>query len=102
MPDPLDTLARSRALWNRRHLDLRSDETLAQIIDRGAVADWSALYALMAGPQQEAATMRERVYQLLHRVPTAYPWLWLAALQSLGHAVDWSSAPREDPGLATI
>ena len=34
------SLAHSRALWNRTHLDLRSDEILAQILDRGSMDDW--------------------------------------------------------------
>lgn len=102
MADPKDTLARSRALWNRSRLDLRSDETLAQILDRGSVEDWRALYALMSGGGEEARGLRERVHALLFRVPTEYPWLWLAALAALGHPVDWSREPKVDPGVAVI
>jgi len=36
----LDDLTHSPALWNRSHLDLRSDEILAQILDRGSMDDW--------------------------------------------------------------
>ena len=35
----------SRALWNRSALDLRSDEILAQILERGDLASWRVLYA---------------------------------------------------------
>jgi hypothetical protein len=98
----METLARSRALWNRDRLDLQSDETLAQILDRGSLSDWRALYALMGRSVPDAASLRERVHALLFRVPTGRPWLWLAALASLGHATDWSRAPRVDPGVAEI
>lgn len=65
-------LARSRALWNRSHLDLRSDEILAQILDRGTLEDWRALYELArtdpalrtrapaAGLRRRHLTQRER------------------------------------------
>jgi hypothetical protein len=102
MPDPMEILARSRALWNRSRLDLRSDETLAQILDRGSVEDWRALYAIMAGVGADAEDLRQRVHAVLFRVPTGYPWLWLAALASLGVRVDWSKPPRVDPGVAAI
>ena len=31
---------RSQALWNRSRLDLRSDEQLAQLLDRGELSAW--------------------------------------------------------------
>ena len=99
MKDPLEVLARSRALWNRSHLDLASDEILAQILDRGTPEDWRALYALMSS---SGAALRRRALQLLYRVPTGRPWFWLAALQSLGETIDWSREPSCDPGWADI
>ena len=36
----------SRALWNRSQLALESDEVLAQLLDRGEVSTWRALYQL--------------------------------------------------------
>ncbi len=40
------TLASSAALWNRDRLDLSSDEILAQLLDRGDLGDWRALFDL--------------------------------------------------------
>ena len=99
---PLDTLARSRALWNRERLDLESDEVLAQILDRGSIDDWQALYRLLSGEEKAARTLRERVRRLLLTVPTARPHFWLAALSSLGCPVDWGVEPRRDPGEACL
>jgi len=56
-------LSRSRALWNRDGLDLRSDEVLAQLLDRGELAAWRALYRLArqdAELRQRIATNRKR------------------------------------------
>lgn len=97
-----ETLARSRALWNRKGLDLASDEVLAQILDRGSVEDWRALFHLMAGEGEEARRLRERVHRVLMRVPTGRPYFWMAALAGLGHPIDWSARPREDDGEAHI
>jgi hypothetical protein len=77
-------LASSRALWNRRGLDLRSDEVLAQILDRGEMAAWRELYALA----REDAELRRRIARIAVRVPLPLPHFWLAALKSLGEAVD--------------
>ena len=99
---PLDILARSRALWNRNRLALDSDEVLAQIVDRGALEDWRALYQLMARDGQDGARLRARVDGVIRGVPVGRPYFWLAALQSLGHAVDWSVEPRQSPGEAAI
>src|SRR5262249_2273231 len=41
-----DHLSRSRALWNRSRLELESDETLAQLMDRGEIEAWRELFAL--------------------------------------------------------
>ncbi len=103
MNDPMSVLARSSALWNRSHLDLASDEILAQLLDRGAPADWRALYSLMNGSDALlAASLRRRALSVLYRVPTGRPWFWLAALASLGEVIDWSRTPAVDPGWSDI
>ena len=99
--EPLEVLARSRALWNRAGLDLNSDETLAQILDRGSIEDWRALYSLMANGGEEAACLSARVHALLSRVPIAHPYFWLAVLAGVGQNVDWS-LPREAAGEADL
>ena len=50
-----------RALWNRATFDLRSDEVLAQILDRGELADWRALYRLAHADAQLRARIRRLV-----------------------------------------
>ena len=77
-------LSRSRALWNRSGFDLRSDEVLAQLLDRGELEAWRALYKLA----REDAELRRRIARLVLSVPTPMPHLWLAALRSLGEPVD--------------
>lgn len=79
-----DALAHSRALWNRRALDLRSDEVLAQILDRGEMAAWRELYALARAD----AELRRRIGRVAVTVPLPLPHFWLAALASLGEALD--------------
>lgn len=79
-PDLLD----SRALWNRTQLDLRSDEVLAQLLDRGELAAWRALYRLA----REDAALRRRITHLVLTVPLPMPHLWLAALKGLGEPVE--------------
>jgi hypothetical protein len=80
-----------RALWNRGMLDLRSDEVLAQVLDRGELADWRALYRLAHGD----ARLRARIRRLVLTVPLPFPHFWLAALASLGDPVDFD-APVPD------
>lgn len=80
----MSSLEHSRALWNRTHLDLRSDETIAQILDRGTLADWRELWQLMRADQQ----LRARVHAIVTTVPLPLPRLWLAALANLGERVD--------------
>lgn len=87
----LEALARSRALWNRTSLDLRSDEVLAQILDRGEMEAWRALYALA----QDDVELRRRIARILQRVPVPLPRLWLAALSGLGEPVDLAAAVPE-------
>jgi hypothetical protein len=81
-------LARSRALWNRSHLDLRSDEILAQILDRGSLADWRELYALA----RDDAALRARILRTIECVPLPLPRFWQAAMAHLGEAVDFDRA----------
>ena len=80
-----------RALWNRDALDLRSDEILAQILDRGELADWRELYRLA----HDDAQLRSRIDRLVRAVPVPLPHFWLAALASLGETVDFD-APVPD------
>jgi hypothetical protein len=77
-------LERSRALWNRRSLDLRSDEVLAQILDRGEMEAWRELYRLA----QNDAELRRRIARIVMTVPLPLPRFWLAALASLGEDID--------------
>lgn len=93
----LDILRRSRALWNRCRLDLESDEILAQILDRGEMASWRALYRLA----REDSALRRRIARLVTTVPLPLPHFWLAALASLGEPVDFTAPlpSYEDGGI---
>ncbi|MFY9346093.1 MAG: hypothetical protein WAT39_26620 [Planctomycetota bacterium] len=89
-------LARSRALWNRSRLDLRSDEILAQILDRGSMDDWRELWALARAD----AALRARVIALIGRVPLPLPRFWLAALALPGEPADLGrSLPVDESGV---
>jgi hypothetical protein len=82
----MEPLEASRALWNRSQLDLESDEVLAQILDRGELAAWRALF-------QRARTdprLRARIKHVVLTVPMPLPRFWLAALASLGESLDLS------------
>jgi hypothetical protein len=89
---PFETLAHSRALWNRTCLDLASDETLAQVLDRGSLEDWRALYALA----KDDAGLRTRIVDIVGRVPMYLPHLWLVAMQGLGAKVDLDRVALND------
>ncbi len=89
-------LERTVVGWNRSRLDLRSDEMLAQILDRGDLAAWKELYALAAGD----APLRRRILGVVRRVPLPYPAFWLAALASLGEEIDWTLPLPDDEGAA--
>ena len=89
-------LERTVVRWNRSRLDLRSDEMLAQILDRGDLAAWEELYALAAGDD----ALGRRILGVVRRVPLPYPAFWLAALASLGEAIDWTVPLPRDEGLA--
>jgi hypothetical protein len=82
--------------WNRDHLDLASDEVLAQVLDRGDLAAWRELYALAA----ERAELRRRILGIVARVPLPFPAFWRAAMASLGEDVDWSVPLPADQGIA--
>ena len=91
-----EALARVVTGWNRSRFDLGSDEMLAQILDRGDLAAWQALYALAAADP----ALRRRILAVVRRVPLPYPAFWLAALASLGEAIDWTSPLPVDAGIA--
>jgi len=90
------TIETSRALWNRDRLDLRSDEVLAQILDRGEVGAWRDLYRLARTDRE----LCDRIHRLATTVPVSLPRFWLAALASLGETVDLG-APVPDYYEAT-
>ena len=81
--------------WNRSRLDLASDEMLAQVLDRGDLAAWRELYHLAATDD----FLRRRVLAIVRRVPLPFPRFWLAALGSLGEAIDWAAPLPQDPGI---
>lgn len=91
----MNRLTHSRALWNRDRLELASDEVLAQILERGEPAAWRDLYALAKGD----AELRTRIVRLVYRAPLPLPRFWLAAMASLGEAVDLA-APLPRYGLS--
>ena len=82
--------------WNRNRLDLASDEVLAQILDRGDLASWQELYELAFSDP----ALRQRILGVVRSVPLPYPSFWLAAMASLGEAVDWATPLPQDPGIA--
>ncbi|MCK6556251.1 hypothetical protein L6Q96_16975 [Candidatus Binatia bacterium] len=81
-------LETSRALWNRSGLDLESDEVLAQLLDRGEMDVWRALYRLARADRH----LRARIERIVLTVPLPLPRFWLAALASLGEPVDLGAA----------
>ena len=87
-----------RALWNRGALDLRSDEVLAQVLDRGELADWRELYRLAHGDAQ----LRARIRRLALTVPLPFPHFWLAALASLGDPVDFDAPVPDYYNTSTV
>jgi hypothetical protein len=91
-PPPLRS---SRALWNRSRLDLRSDEILAQLLDRGEMDAWREVYRLASADP----SLRRRIVQVVARVPIGFPRFWLAAMASLGETVDLGRALPEDRGV---
>ena len=92
------TRALERAVtgWNRSRLDLRSDEVLAQILDRGDLEAWRELYAIA----RQEPDLRSRILRAVQVVPLPYPGFWRAALAALDEPVDWSLPLPHDDGLA--
>ncbi len=82
-------LNRSRAVWNRASVDLRSDEVLAQLLDRGEMAAWCELYRLARSDPE----LRRRIHRIVRTVPLPLPCFWLAALASLGEPIDFDVMP---------
>jgi len=76
-------------------LDLASDEALARVLDRGSIEEWRAVYHLLAGNTDASRQLQERIYQILLRVPTARPYVWVTVLTSLGYPIDWTATPRQ-------
>ena len=74
----------SRALWNRSEANWDSDEVLAQILERGTMADWREIYLRAEGDRG----FRERLTRLVLTVPLPLPRFWLAALANLDPNVD--------------
>ena len=89
---PEQTLAASRALWNRTGFDPASEEALAQVLDRGSMADWRALHALARVDQ----SLRRRIVHVVARAPMYLPHFWLAAMESLGEVVDQARVAPSD------
>ena len=65
-----DALETSRALWNRSRLDLGSDEVLAQLLDRGQMIEWRALYSLAKADAQ----LRSRIKRIILTVPLSFSY----------------------------
>jgi hypothetical protein len=86
------------------HLDLQRHPQLRrslhgpahQPLDRGDLAAWRELYHLAAADDR----LRRRLLAIVRRVPLPYPRFWLAALGSLGEAIDWTAVLPEDSGIA--
>lgn len=92
---PAPDLSGSRALWNRGTLDLGSEETLAQLLDRGELWVWRELYARA----QNDAALRARIAHIVRRVPLPYAHFWLAALRTLGERIAFDTPlPEETSG----
>jgi hypothetical protein len=92
----MTALERTVVSWNRDRIDLRSDEMLAQILDRGGLAAWGELYRLASHDR----ALRRRILDIVFRVPLPYPAFWLAALHGLGEPIDWSVPLPRDQGVA--
>ncbi len=88
-------LAGSKAFWNRSSVDLRSDEQLAQLMDRGSVADWAVLRDLALSD----AVLRARMREIVERVEIGFPGFWLALLEGMGEPVDWDKPLPKDQSL---
>lgn len=65
---------------------------LAQLLDRGDLADWRELYRLAA----EDASLRRRIVRVCTTVPIATPHLFIAAMTALGEPAEPYPEPRAD------
>jgi hypothetical protein len=72
------------ALWNRTHGELGSDEFLAQLLDRGGLPAWRALFEVARTDQE----LRGRIARCVRSAPLAHGRFWLVALAVLGEPVD--------------
>ena len=89
-------LAASKAMWNRSIIDLRSDEQLAQLMERGTLADWADLRDLAATD----ASLRARMRSIVETVEIGFPGFWLAhRVASMGEPVDWERPLPTDQGV---
>jgi hypothetical protein len=86
----------SRALWNRDVLDLRGDEVLAQLLDRGEPAAWRELYRRAKADGE----LRARLLRIIRSTPLPLPRFWLALLAAAGETVDFDAPvpPYADGG----
>jgi len=91
----MTALASSKAMWNRSTVDLRSDEQLAQLMDRGSLADWAELRNVATTD----ASLRARMRTITETVEIGFPGFWLALLTSMGEPVDWNLPLPKDQGL---
>ena len=66
------------------------------MLDRGGVEAWRELYRLASTDP----SLRRRILGIVRRVALPYPGFWLAALASLGEAIDWTVSPPRDDGMA--
>lgn len=82
-------------MWNRSAVDLRSDEQLAQLMDRGTLTDWAELRNLA----NNDASLRARMRTIVETVEIGFPGYWLALLSSMGESVDWDRPLPRDQGL---
>jgi hypothetical protein len=63
--DASSPLERSPALLSRSRLDLRGEETVARLLDRGTLDDWRELYRLA----RRDAELRARLGPIVSSVP---------------------------------
>ena len=91
-------LQRSQALWNRTGFELASDETLAQVLERGELNAWRELYRLA----RDDGALRARIAGIVTTGPLPLPHFWLAALASLGERLDFDALLPEYGGPARI
>lgn len=73
---------------------MESDEVLCQILDRGQMRDWRALYALA----RESPPLRRRIVHLCQTTPIGFAHLFLAAMAGLGEPVAVWPPPRQGVG----